>query len=147
MDNQQPAIAWLPAFRFRVNFQLENINLEDGDFESVSGLGGICQPGNSRDRDGKASEYNFQPVIFRRSMRSPKASALLRWILNCLNKGVTEGIPAIQIEVLNGDQQPAMRIILKEAFLRSWTPGELHAQKSQPLMEEISFDYKSIEIQ
>jgi len=139
----------IPAFHFRVLFRaLKNATGADTSFESVSGIQGALhhETADAGNRNEKNSTVVFQPVVLRRPVVLPHHSGLLQWIINCLNKPVYDPLPEVLVEVLNEEHQPVITISLKEVSVRSWSLGELHAQKSGLLMEEILLDYKAIEI-
>ncbi|MEO5685244.1 MAG: phage tail protein [Chitinophagaceae bacterium] len=133
------------SFHFRVLFKgLKEITDIDSRFQSVSGIQGALQ--QETDKGKSLVTTVFQPVILRRGMLLPKESVLLQWILKGLNNAVLNPLPEVLIEVLDENHQPAISIVLKSVSVRSWTMGELNAEKSGLLMEEIQLDYKAIEM-
>jgi phage tail-like protein len=142
----------VPAFHFRVLFTgLEGLTEADTRFESVSGIQASLQhelvdtTGNVHQQDTVTAV--FQPVILRRAFVVSKNQVLLHWITGCLNKRAYHPLPEVRIEVLNDEHEPALTIVLKDVSLNNWSLGELHAQKSGLLMEEIWLSYKAISIQ
>lgn len=140
----------IPSFHFRVLFNgLENVTEADTKFQSVSGIKVNLQnePVNNSMRGEKNIIANtFEPVILRRGLADPKDSALLRWLFKCVNDGIYEPIPEVRIEILNEDHSPTIVVKLFQATPRSWSLGELHAERSEVLIEELTLDYQSIQL-
>jgi phage tail-like protein len=140
----------IPAFHFRLSFKgLKGKNDLDHEFQSVSGIKATLDYENNF--PGKKDEKNkvktiFNPVVLKRGIVDPKRSALLQWILKCLNGSVYDPLPEVVIEVLNEKHKPQMTIKLKKVSIKSWAAGELNAEKSELLIEEITLDYQSIEL-
>lgn len=71
---------------------------------------------------------------------------LLQWALNSLNSQEIKLLPEVLIEVLNDEGNPDVIIILRNVSARSWSISDLHAEKSELLMEELVLDYHSVDI-
>jgi len=139
----------VPAFHFRVLFAgLSDLTEQDSSFESVSGIHGTLVDNNTvpPHQPGKNGTTVFQPVVLRRAVSMPGRSALREWALNCLNGNAHDPLREVKIEVLNEEHLPLLVITLKNVYVKTWALGELHAQKSNLLMEEISLGYHTIEI-
>jgi phage tail-like protein len=137
----------VPAFHFRVLFSgLQDITEQDSSFESVTGIGAAVMDDIQISSHEKNNPVAFQPVVLRRAIAVPGRSGLRTWVLKCLNQHVHEPLQQVKIEVLNEEQAPALVVVLKDVYVKTWALGELHAQNSNLLMEEISLGYRSIEV-
>jgi len=139
----------VPAFHFRVLFAgLDDLTEQDSSFESVTGIHGMVADKNTGmpHQDEKNTTTVFQPVVLRRAVMLPGQSALREWALTCLNGNIQDPIREVKIEVLNEEHSPVLVVVLKNVYVKTWALGELHAQKSNLLMEEISLGYHTIEI-
>lgn len=140
----------IPSFHFRVSFNgLANATEADTKFQSVSGIKVVLQnvsANNSSGQERNVLAKTFEPVILRRGLADPKNSALLRWLFNYVNDGIYNPIPEVMIEILNEDHSPAMIVKLLKATPKSWSLGELHAERSEVLIEELTLDYQSIQL-
>lgn len=139
----------VPAFHFRVLFAgLSDLTEQDSSFESVSGIHGMAADNNTifQHQPEKNGATVFQPVVLRRAVLMSGRSALREWALKCLNGNAHDPLREVKIEVLNEEHLPVLVITLKNAYVKTWALGELHAQKSNLLMEEISLGYHTIEI-
>jgi phage tail-like protein len=140
----------ITAFHFRLSFNgLAGINDTDTKFQSVSGIKATLDFDNSSTRakdETNVVKTIFNPVILRRGMVDPKQSVLLQWVFKCLNEPVYDPLPEVLIEVLNEEHVAEITIKLINVSVKSWSAGELNAQKSELLMEELALDYQSIEL-
>ena len=138
----------LSAFHFKVLFKGLDTNEADSGFQSVSGLKATIisqEYGVSRDQD-KNPVTLFSPLVLRRAITKNNNSALRQWILRCLNASSPEPLPEVLIEVLNDEHTPEMIIRLTNVTAAAWELGELHAEKNELLMEEITLHYQSVEM-
>ena len=138
------------AYNFKVLFKgLEWVDEIDSKFHSVSGIKASLihenDPLKIKDRQSNVNT-EYCPVILRRSIADPDRSALRKWILKCLNESVTDPLPEVVIEILKNDMTPEITVILRPVYFKSWELGELNAQKSEVLYEELILDYENIEI-
>jgi phage tail-like protein len=139
----------VPAFHFRVLFTgLRDLAEQDSSFESVSGIYATVPDNNAGalNQDKQNTGIVFQPVVLRRAVSLPAQSELRQWVLKCLNRNIHEPLEEIKIELLNEEHSPVLVIVLKNVQVKTWSLGELHAQKSNLLMEEIGLAYQTIEI-
>jgi phage tail-like protein len=139
----------VPAFHFRVLFTgLNEFAEQDSSFESVSGIHGAAPDNNDGmlSRSEKNTGIVFQPVVLRRAVSLPVQSGLRQWVLKCLNRNIYDPLKEVTIEVLNEEHSPVLLVVLKNVHAKTWSLGELHAQKSNLLMEEIGLAYQTIEI-
>lgn len=137
----------LSAFHFKVLFKGLDTNEADSGFQSVSGLKAaiIRQEDSVRDQN-KNPVTLFNPLVLRRAITGNNNSPLRQWILRCLNASSPEPLPEVLIEVLNDKHSPEMIIRLTNVTAAAWELGELHAQKNELLMEEITLHYQSVEM-
>lgn len=136
------------AFHFRVTFTgLDGSHDQDSSFESTAGIQAMV-PDNTTNlrRDEKTPVAVFLPVVLRRAVSQAEQSPLRQWVLRCLNEKRQDHLPEAKIEILNEEHLPVMTIVLRNVSVKSWTLGELHAQKSNLLMEEIGLSYQSVEV-
>lgn len=138
----------VPAFHFLVTFTGLNGNPgQDSSFESIAGIQAMVQDYTTNLRnDEKTPVAVFLPVVLRRAVSQAQQSPLRQWVLRCLNEKRHEHLPEVKIEILNEEHLPVMVIVLKNISVKSWSLGELHAQKSNLLMEEIGLGYQCVEI-
>lgn len=137
----------LPAFHFRVLFSgLNDLTEQDSNFESVTGIQATATENSRLPQDEKKTITAFQPVVLKRAVTVPGKSGLRQWALKCLNKQAQESLHEARIEVLNEVQLPVLVVVLKDVYVISWGLGELHAQNSNLLMEEISLGYRSVDV-
>jgi phage tail-like protein len=132
----------LTAFHFRVLFRgLESKGETDFRFQSVAGIKAInLNPVVEK----RSIATQFGPVILTRAIEGSVDSPLRQWILENLNKSSPGELPEVLIEVLNEEHKPEIIIRLKKVTVAGWQLGELHAEKSELLMEEITLHYQSI---
>jgi phage tail-like protein len=140
----------LAAFHFRVLFKgLETAVETDSRFQSVTGLKATIEtPGNpvATADEKKSTVTRFNPVVLRRAVERSNNSVLRRWVLENLNRSSHNEIPEVLIEVLNEEHKPEIIVRLKKVTAAGWQLGELNAANSELLMEEITLNYRSIEM-
>ncbi len=137
----------LPAFHFRVLFKgLEAISEIDSQFQSVTGIKAIRDNNPAAGLERTAGATIFNPVVLKRGMVSPKHSVLLQWVIKSLHEPARHFLPEVLIEILNEENKPEIIIRLVKVSVRSWSAGDLHAEKSELLMEELVLDYTSIQL-
>lgn len=142
-ENNSP----LPAFHFRVLFKgLEGISEIDSQFQSVTGIKAVRENNPTAGSEKTAGATIFNPVILKRGMVSPIHSVLLQWVIKSLHEPAKHFLPEVLIEILNEESKPEIIIRLVKVSVRSWSAGDLHAEKSELLMEELVLDYTSIEL-
>lgn len=142
----------MTAFHFTVTYTGltgTTSNEADAGFQSISGIkitmGSDANP--ALDKKGKDKvEAIFNPVVLRRAVVDPNSSPLMKWIFKCIDDSTPHALPLVSISVLNGEHTPLMTIQLKNVRLKSWSLGELNAEKGELLIEEIMLDYSSIKL-
>jgi phage tail-like protein len=131
----------MTAFHFRVLFRGLKLKEEnDFRFQSVTGIKAFHL---IPDDEKRSAATQFGPVVLTRAVEPSTNSALRQWILQNLNKS-SDILPEVLIEVLDEEHKPGMIIRLKNVTVAGWQLGELNAEKSDLLMEEISLHYQSI---
>jgi phage tail-like protein len=140
----------LPAFHFRVVFKgLKGAGDTDSRFQSISGLKALAVMADTVSSDLHESKKNntiFNPLVLRRAVSTANNSALSKWLLKSLNKSSSDPLPEVLIEVLNETHKVTLVFRLTHVTAAGWELGELNAQKSELLMEEITLHYTSIEL-
>lgn len=137
----------LPAFHFRVLFKgLEGISEIDSQFQSVTGIKAMRDNNTTAGSEKTSGTTIFNPVILKRGMLSPKHSVLLQWVIKNLHEPERHFLPEVLIEILNEENKPEIIIRLVKVSVKSWSAGDLHAEKSELLMEELVLDYTCIEL-
>lgn len=138
----------LPAFHFNISFkELPDDNGNDHSFMSISGLKTyVVPPVDDNKRPRKKLTTQFGPLILKRAVSTDQQSALRKWVLKNLAKPRKKLLPELLIEVLNEEHIPQMTFKVEHISAIGWELGELHAGKSELLMEEISLQYKSLTI-
>jgi phage tail-like protein len=139
----------IPAFHFRVLFKgLDIDGDDDSGFQSISGLKiSTTIPARSETSEEVIKETTlFNPVVLRRAIRSTHRSPLREWVLRCLNHSSRETLPEMIIEILNEEHEPHFAIRCTHVTAWGWELSELNASNSELLMEEISLQYKSIDM-
>lgn len=138
---------FLPAFHFKVQCNgLKGNAAADADFESVTGLKLSVVNTDSAVTDDKKLPVLFNPVVLKRAINQKFTSPLRQWVLKSLNGSKTTPLPEVLIQVLNEEHQPAITFRLVTVTAAGWQLGELNAQQSELLMEEITLQYRSIEV-
>lgn len=144
------------AFNFIVRFVgLPNIGhatneVVDSNFQSITGIKATIDSEEkffSNIHEPKNVKKIFSPVVLKRAVPLPLQSPLLKWILKNINEPGFSTLPEVLIEILNESYEPAFIVILHNVSLVSWCLGELNAEKSELLIEEISLAYTSLHIQ
>jgi phage tail-like protein len=136
----------LPAFHFNISFkELPGDTGNDNQFISVSGLkASIVVPADHNNETGGKKTTQYGPLVLKRAVSAGKQSALRKWVLKNLSKPGKAILPELLIEVLNEEHEPQMIFRAVNVSAIGWELGELHAEKSDLLMEEISLQYLSL---
>lgn len=144
MERYQP----IPSFHFRVLFKGLNITDDDSGFQSISGLKISTTIPVAVLSTGQIAKETilFNPVVLRRAIKSNQRSALRDWVLRSLNRLSKEALPEMIIEILSEEHEPSLTIRCTQVTAAGWELSELNASNSELLMEEISLQYKSIEV-
>lgn len=146
----------IQAFNFIVRFiGLSNITsssneIIDSNFQSITGIKAIIdfEENSSANIHERANAKTiFTPFVLKRAIPLPLQSPLLQWILKNISEPGFNILPEVLIEVLNESEEPATVIKLRNVSLVSWSLGELNAEKSELLIEEIALAYTSLSIQ
>jgi len=118
---------------------------DDSGFQSVTGLEIQVpdQPGNLP-ANIAASMACPLPLVLTRAAKSYSESPLLRWIFSHFNKKNKQVLPEALIELLDEKQQPYMAWSLRTIRPKSWKLSELHAEKTEILIETIELTYEEL---
>lgn len=139
-----PDNRFLPAFHFTVQCSGLKGNADaDTGFESVTGL--KISAGDTTAADDKKIPALFNPVVLKRAV-SRQPSPLRQWVLKSLNRGKTTPLPEVLIQVLDETHQPALSFRLLHVTAAGWQLGPLHTQQSELLTEEITLQYRVVEL-
>lgn len=146
----------IQAFNFIVRFiGLSNITsssneIIDSNFQSITGIKAIIdfeENASANINERANAKKIFTPVVLKRAIPLPLQSPLLQWILKNISEPGFNILPEVLIEVLNESEEPTIVIKLRNVSLVSWSLGELNAEKSELLIEEIALAYTSLSIQ
>ncbi|MBC7873671.1 MAG: phage tail protein [Ferruginibacter sp.] len=135
----------LTAFHFSISFkELPGDTGNDSQFLSVSGLKAIMVIPDDKEVIDKETRRKYGPLILKRAVSAGKPSALRKWVLKSMAKPGSVTLPEVLIEVLNEEHEPQLVFRAGQVSAVGWELGELHAGKSDLLMEEISLQYLSL---
>jgi hypothetical protein len=135
----------IAAFQFRVTFKALPGDLgSDNSFVSVTGLKTSVLLYDEKGMPLPAPSLIRQPVVLLRHIDATKKSPLRTWVLKALEKPGSGKLEELSIEILNGDQQPAVVFKLLNVSPAGWELGPLNAGRSELLVEEIAFHYAAI---
>jgi phage tail-like protein len=136
----------LPAFHFQVSYSgLPGDKEMDGSFLSIAGIKTAIQlPEENTTVKKNVVQYN--PVTLRRAVTTGRSSPLRKWILKSLSAKGTSAISQMTIVIMNEEHEPEITIYLTNVTAAGWELGELHAGKSDLLMEEIVLRYEGISV-
>lgn len=146
----------IQAFNFIVRFTgltstaSSSSEVTDSSFHSINGIKATInnqEKSFANIREAGNAKAIFEPVVLKRAVPLPLQSPLLQWILKSINEPGFKVLPEVLIEVLNESYEPAIVIKLRNVSLFSWCLGELNAEKSELLVEEIALAYTSLSIQ
>ncbi len=146
----------IQAFNFIVRFiGLSNITsssneIIDSNFQSITGIKAIIdfeENASANINERANAKKIFTPVVLKRAIPLPLQSPLLQWILKNISEPGFNILPEVLIEVLNESEEPTIVIKFRNVSLVSWSLGELNAEKSELLIEEIALAYTSLSIQ
>ncbi len=138
------------GFHFKVVFKgLDDPNGEDSHFQSISGLEASIENSTADQNnpgDNNTNKIIFAPLILKRAVKNQQVSALSRWLFAHFNKNKeAASLPEATIELLDETNFPYMVWIIRGILPKSWKLHELHAEKSEVLMETIELYYQEIQ--
>lgn len=136
----------LPAFHFNIHFKElpDDLGIDDR-FMSISGLKAmVVLPDDDNNEAGKKIRTAFGPLVLKRAISVNRQSPLRKWVLDSLATSGSAILPEVLIEVLNEEHTPEMVFKVEQVSAIGWELGELHAGKSELLMESISLQYLSL---
>jgi phage tail-like protein len=121
------------GFHFQVVFQgIDDPKGVDRGFLSVGGL-----------TTGVGEETAV--LVLKRAVRGYAASALTRWLFSNIHQKQVDPLPQAQVDLLDENHQPYMSWILYNITPKSWELGDLHGERSEPLIETIGLYYERLE--
>lgn len=150
------------GFHFAVSFDSLGLGAIDARFQSVSGLNAqietetLKEGGENRFTHVLPARRKFSDLTLKRGLLSPKAgSKITEWCLNTFQKFDQKEANApkrlfikpvnLDIVLLNEEHQPLMKWKVIHAWPKAWKFGDLHAEKSEVLIETLELHYNYFE--
>jgi len=150
------------GFHFAVSFNGAGLVDLDARFQSVSGLNAqletetVKEGGENRFTHVLPVRRKFSDLILKRGLLSPEAgSKITEWCINAFqafgqaraNAPKRLLIEPVDLEVvlLNQDHEALMKWKVIHAWPKSWKIGDLHAEKSEVLIETLELHYNRFE--
>lgn len=136
------------GFHFRVNF----INLskhEDIDlsFQSVTGFDvqmeteTIKEGGENRFEHVVPIRRRHNTLILKRGILTPKDSGITKWFQAAFQNMEVKPLSKVNVELLNENHDVLMQWELAHVWPLSWEVAELHAERSEVLIETLKLKY------
>lgn len=150
------------GFHFAVSFKTKDFQALDARFQSVSGLN--AQIETERLKEGGENRYThelparrkFSDLVLKRGVLSPEVgSKITEWCINAFqhfgqadqNSPKRLFIEPVNLEIvlLNEDHEALMKWKVIHAWPKAWKFGDLHAEKSEVLIETLELHYNYFE--
>ncbi len=136
-------------FHFSVNFGFGASSV-DMRFQSVTGLDAtidtetIKEGGENHFEHVIPTRRKFTPLVLKRGLLNPEASALTRWLQNAFDDGKFKPIELVQINLLGENHEILMYWKINNVWPRSWKIGELNAERGEVLIETLELNYNKL---
>ena len=133
------------GYHFRVVFKaFPDI---DNNFLCVSGLEATMEIDPSATSQSKKTAQVmpvYSTLLLTRAVEDVGNSSFSKWIFDSLGKRTLNPLDEARIELLDENNAPSLNWTIRQITLKSWKLGELHAQKSEVLLETIELSYRQL---
>ena len=143
------------GFHFQVDFfNLPNGKSVDVRFQSVSGLDVEFEMETVREGGENQFEHKIpvktkysSTVTLKRGLMTRQDSGLTQWFIDAFNTMQVVPLPQVNVVLLDEQHNPLVTWQLEHVWPKSWKVQELHAERSEVLIEQMELNYNKFTIQ
>ena len=136
------------GFHFRVKFLgLSEESDVDMGFQSVTGFDvqmeteTIKEGGENRFVHVVPTRRQNRTLILKRGILTPKESGLTKWCQAAFQNMQVKPLATVNVELLDENHDVLMQWQLSHVWPLSWKVAELHAERSEVLIETLKLNY------